>query len=116
MTTGPYLDQSSQTLNLRWTQGDPVSLAAVIVGGADWAGTYTVESETAGVAALVAAVTAGTITDQTSGAFTAGPGPDAKLTLTLGDSTGVMAGVYGWRLQQTGGPTRLSGSVHVVAS
>lgn len=38
MTTGPYLDQSSQTLNLRWTQGDPVSLAAVIVGGADWAG------------------------------------------------------------------------------
>jgi hypothetical protein len=42
--------------------------------------------------------------------------PDAKLTLTLGDSTGVLAGVYGWRLQQTGGPTRLSGSVHVVAS
>jgi hypothetical protein len=53
MLTGPTLDQSSQLLNLRWTQGDPVSLAATIQGGSSWAGSYTVESDTAGIAGLV---------------------------------------------------------------
>lgn len=103
MLTGPTLDQSSQLLNLRWTQGDPVSLAATIQGGSSWAGSYTVESDTAGIAGLVAAVVA--------------DGADALLTLTMtaGASAPIAAGVYRWRLQQTGGPTRLSGRVEVTS-
>lgn len=41
------LDQAAQRLDLRWTIDDPVSLTALITGGAAWAGTYTVESPSA---------------------------------------------------------------------
>lgn len=113
---GPTLDQSSQTLHLCWTQADPVSLTGVVQGGAGWAGTYVIESETAAITEMTATVTVGTWND-TAKTFTAGAGTDAQLAVTLSSamSATIPAGVYGWRLQQVGGVTRLSGSVQVVA-
>lgn len=108
------LDQAAQRLDLRWTIDDPVSLTALITGGAAWAGTYTVESPTASVAAMTATITVGTIGGtEAAPTFTAGAGPDAQLSLTLAAGNGVV-GLHPWRLQQVGGVTRLAGHVQAV--
>lgn len=101
MLTGPVLDQSSQTIHLCWTYGDPVSVGAVVRGGAGWAGVYTVESDTPGITAMVPSVVA------------AGDDAEISLTMTAAASALIPPGVYRWRLKQTGGPTRLSGRVGV---
>lgn len=115
MATGPWLDQSSQQLNLRWDQGDPVSFVVAISGGAGWVGTYDVESTDAHIAAMTGTVVAGTW-DESSGVFTAGAGADAQLSLTLSaaESVSVPTGVFPWALKQVGGAHRLRGRVEVV--
>ena len=95
------LDQSAQEVHLRWTQGDPVSLSALIVGGAGWAGSYDVESDTAEIAALTATVTV--------------QGADGLLAISSAGACPLASGrSYRWRLQQVGGVTRLHGRVEVV--
>lgn len=110
MTT--TLDQSASLLNLQWTVNDPVSMAVLITGAADWAGTYVVESVNAAVAAMTVAVVAGAITGET---FTTGAGSDCKVTFQLADSTGVAIGSHPWAMQQVGGVTRLAGLAIVIA-
>lgn len=99
----PTLSQVAESLDLAWSAGDPVVLTVTIAGGADWAAdTYDVESSNATIALMTAvAVISNTV--------------DAVLTLTLPTVSSALlpAGVYDWRLQTVGGPTKLAGRVHV---
>jgi hypothetical protein len=98
------LSQAAETLDLEWTAGDPVAMSAIVRDGAGWVGAYTV----------VAATLPSTLT-----ATVVASGPtDALLSLSMssGLSAAVPAGVYGWRLKQTNGPSRLSGEIRVISA
>lgn len=103
---GPTLVQSDDDLNLRWVAGDPVSLS-FSAQGANWTGSYVANIRVARdpASTLVGTFTATATFDGTNTNFV--------LTLSSGQSATILAGLYFWDLQQTGGVTRLRGTVTV---
>lgn len=99
------ISQDAELVSLEWVEGDPISLAFT-VADVDWSGTYTaqVRATPKGAVRLTLTVAATFNT------------PDTDFTLTASaNANTVPAGRYVWDLQQTGGVTRLRGSVDVKA-
>jgi hypothetical protein len=100
------LDASADRLDLKFTEGDPLSFA-FSVADVDWSGTYLAQIRTAYDAATVATTLTVVATFNT-------PNTDFTMTASAAANTlspGSPAGV--WDLQVVGGATRLSGRVIV---
>lgn len=101
------LSQAPENVGLEWTFGDVVSIAATVLD-VDWSGTYTAEVRRADDP------TSTKFADLTITAVYAAP--DTALTIGLADSTDVPVGLWWWSMRQTGGTTRLHGTVRVLPS
>lgn len=108
--SGPYamatLSQDAAVLNLEWISGDPISLA-ITVQAANWSGTYRAQIR------AQAAATATLLGELTVVATFSAPDTAITMTMTAVLSALIPPGAYYWDLQQTGGPTRLRGTVSV---
>ena len=101
------ISQDASELGLEWIQGDPIALAFT-VQNVDWSGPYTAQirrrplmtSELMGTLIVSATLNAGST--------------DFTLTMTDVASSQIPVGTYHWDLQQTGGVTRLKGTVQVL--
>lgn len=100
------LTQDAGELNLEWIEGDPVSMA-VVVQAVDWSGTYTAQIR------AVPGLTQPLVGTLTAVATYSAPDTTFLLTMSAVNSALILAGSYVWDLQQTAGPTRLRGRVHV---
>ncbi len=115
MTT-PILDASAAQLNLKCTQGDPLSFKFII--DADWSGSYLSQVRAARerTSTLLATLTVvANLLDAAEVATYAAQKVAAQvghteftITLTAAANT-VPAGTAWWDMQQTGGVTRLTG-------
>ena len=103
------ISQDAKELGLEWVQGDPISLAFLVLE-ADWSGTYIsqVRRKQNPNAELL-----GTL--DVTAVFTPGVGTAFTLTMPENESQAIPGGNFNWDMQQVGGVTRLRGTVHVVS-
>lgn len=103
------LSQEAEDLNLKWHEGDPVSLAFT-VKGVDWSGDYKAEirAQKNLVSPVVKELAVTAVLQGVDTAFT--------LAMSAADSAAIVAGrPWYWDLQQVGGVTRLQGQVLIDA-
>lgn len=103
----PQLSQAPFDVELRWYSGDPVSLSCKVLD-VNWAGTYTGGVyRDAACTNLLAALTVTASFDSPSG--------DTTFTFTMSDavSDSVPAGFWFYKVRETSGLTKFSGSVVV---
>ena len=103
----PQLSQAPFDLELRWYVGDPVSLSFKVLD-VNWAGTYTgAVYREASCTTLLASFTVSAVYDAGQEWTT--------FTLTMSDSTSdsVPAGMWFFKVRETAGLTKFSGSVVV---
>lgn len=107
MTT-PVISQLSSSLDLEWTEGDPISLTW-IVKGVDWSGTYEsqVRRDYRTSSPVLLTLTVSATFDGVDTTFVVTASEVNSLLLT--SST---AG-YVWDMQEVDGPTRFTGKVTV---
>lgn len=102
------LSQDASELDLEWIQADPVSLAFT-VQGVDWSGVYTAQIRRKALGADSPLLGTLTVVSALNGTDT-----DFTLSMSQANSASIPVGLWAWDLQQTGGVTRLKGSVKVL--
>lgn len=106
MVSGTVISQDASELGLRWVQGDVVGLQFTVEDN-DWSGSYTAQIRRSRNASAQLLGTL-TVTATLNGTDT-----DFTLAMSALNSAAIPHGTYYWDLQQTGGVTRLWGSVEV---